>query len=66
MSGDNKPLRGTLRLASIAALFGVLAAPEAYAGDAKHGEAVFKACAACHTDRPNASRSRRRSRCNQT
>src|SRR5579863_2682820 len=26
----------------------------AYAADASHGEAVFKACAACHNDKPGA------------
>jgi cytochrome c len=54
MTGDIKPHRGAAKLAGIAALLGVLALPQAYAGDAKHGEAVFKACAACHTDRPSA------------
>ena len=54
MTGDTKPHRGAFKVAGIAALLGVLALPQAHAGDATHGEAIFKACAACHTDRPNA------------
>jgi cytochrome c len=54
MTGDTRPHCGALELAGIAALLGLLALPQAYAGDAQHGEAVFKACAACHTERPSA------------
>ena len=54
MNGDRKPQRGSLKLAGIAALFGVLAQPLAHAADPQHGETVFKACAACHNERPGA------------
>ena len=54
MTGHNRPLRGGRKLAGVAALLGALALQPAYAGDATHGEAVFKACAACHNDKPGA------------
>jgi cytochrome c len=37
-----------------AALVTVLPAAQSAAADAGHGKALFEACAACHTDRPDA------------
>jgi cytochrome c len=37
-----------------AAVLVALAGGRALAADAAHGQVVFKACAACHTDRPDA------------
>ncbi len=54
MTGKTNPRRGILRLARIAALLGFFAPFSASAGDAARGRAVFTACAACHTDGPNA------------
>jgi len=54
MADDISGRRGTLKLASIAALLGVIGPNPALAGDVAHGQTVFTACAACHTDGPNA------------
>jgi cytochrome c len=54
MTGDIKPHRGVFKAACAVTLLSAFCLPSADAADAKHGEAVFKACAACHTDRPNA------------
>ena len=40
-------------LYSVAA-FGLTAATSAIAAEAEHGKQLFQACAACHTDRPDA------------
>jgi cytochrome c len=37
-----------------AGAFAVLAASAAPAADVEHGKAVFQACAACHSDKPDA------------
>lgn len=42
-----------LLLIPVCVAFGLLAAP-AVAADAGHGKALYQACAACHTDRPDA------------
>jgi len=52
--GATKRQRGLVRAACLAALLVMLAVPIACAADATHGEAVFKACAACHTGQPGA------------
>jgi cytochrome c len=54
MTGETKPQRRLLAAACVAALLFMLALPAADAADATHGVVVFKACAACHTGRPNA------------
>ena len=54
MPGDTKIRGNILKAACVAASLGTLTPPSAYAADAQHGATVFKACAACHTDRPNA------------
>ena len=54
MTGDNRPRLGRFKLASLAVLLGALALTPVYASDATHGEAVFKACVACHNDKPGA------------
>lgn len=40
--------------AACAGVLSALALPQAYGADADHGEAVFKACVACHNDKPGA------------
>jgi cytochrome c len=46
--------RAFRKVARCAVLLSVSVLPQAYGADASHGEAVFKACAACHNDRPGA------------
>jgi cytochrome c len=41
-------------IARCAVLLCAVVLTPAYAADASHGEAVFKACAACHNDKPGA------------
>ena len=53
MRKENGLRRVSIKTAGVAALIGTLAAP-ATAADAARGEVVFKVCAACHTDHPNA------------
>ena len=54
-------LKGKMLRNSVSGAFGaailvalVAAIPNAFAGDAAHGKAVFQACAACHSDKPDA------------
>ena len=54
MTDNIRPRWGRMKLAGVALLLGMLCLHPAYAGDASHGEAVFKACVACHNDRPGA------------
>ena len=54
MKDNIKPRWGRVKLAGIASLLSTLALQPAFAADATHGEAVFKACVACHNDRPGA------------
>ena len=46
-------MTATMRTA-VGAAFTVLAIDAAAAADAEHGRAVFQACIACHTERPDA------------
>jgi len=47
-------MRSAILYAAGTALLASLASKPALAADAVHGQLVFKACAACHTDRPDA------------
>jgi len=42
------------KIGRCAVLLSVSVLPRAYGADATHGEAVFKACAACHNDKSGA------------
>ena len=46
--------KSSLNVAGCAILLGAAALSQAYGADASHGEAIFKACIACHNDKPGA------------
>lgn len=52
MADGIKSHRNLFKAVGVAALLG--AATPGLAADAARGEAIFKTCAACHTERPNA------------
>jgi cytochrome c len=54
MTAETKRQSRVIAGICLAALFSLFALPAADAADATHGQTVFKACAACHTNRPNA------------
>jgi cytochrome c len=51
MTEKTEPRRGVFVVLCGVALFAGFSPSPILAADAKHGEAVFKACAACHTER---------------
>jgi cytochrome c len=52
MRGRTRPMRTVIRRSVCAAALLTLVAAPSWGADAAHGQDLFKACAACHADKP--------------